>query len=108
MVEIEVCEDSPKERGPDLKAARRIDATGKDSWRPKPGHHSGALRSDGSRVGREDKMGGGRRFRNRGGKHRGYYKENANHGRFRQTPGKSHADYGPSAAWYKHRAAQRR
>ena len=53
-----------------------------------------ALRSDGSRVGREDKMGGGRRFRNRGGKHRGYYKENANHGRFRQTPGKSHADYG--------------
>ena len=51
MAEIDVCEDSPKERGRDLKAARRIDAKGKDSWRPKPGHHSGALRSDGSRVG---------------------------------------------------------
>ena len=51
MAEIDVCEGSPKERGRDLRAARRIDAKGKDSWRPKPGHHSGALRSDGSRVG---------------------------------------------------------
>ena len=52
-------------------------------------------------------MGGGRRFRNRGGKHRAYYAEKAKQGRVRLTPGKSHPDYAASAAWHKDRAAKR-
>ena len=62
--EIVVCDDSTAARGRDLKA-RRIDADAKghdegrrqgqglveDSWRPRPGHHSGALFPGGSRPG---------------------------------------------------------
>ena len=57
------CDDSTAPRGRAPKARRidadakgsdegkRFDANGKDLWRPRPGHHSAALRSDGSRVG---------------------------------------------------------
>ena len=62
--EIVVCDDSAAARGRDLKA-RRIDADAKghdegrrqgqglveDSWRPRLGHHSGALRHEQSRFG---------------------------------------------------------
>ena len=56
----------------------------------------------------EGKMGGGRRFKNRCGKHRAHFKEKAKQGRIRQTPGKRHPEYTASAAWHKERAAQRR
>ena len=52
-------------------------------------------------------MGGGRRFRNRGGKHRAYYKEKAKQGNIRPSPGKIHPDYAASAAWHQDRAAKR-
>ena len=52
-------------------------------------------------------MGGGRRFRNRGGKHRAYYKEKAKQEKNRPTPGKSHPGYAAPAAWHKDRAANR-
>ena len=50
-------------------------------------------------------MGGGRRFRNRGGRYRVYFKEKAMRGEIRPTPGKSHPGYAASAAWHKDRAA---
>ena len=70
-----------------------------------PGQKPGLWRGQAYRPGT---TGGGRRFRNRGGKHRAYYAEKAKQGRVRQTPGKSHPDYAASAAWHKERAAQRR
>ena len=65
----------------------------------KPGFWRGHAFCDG-------KMGGGRRFGNRGGKNREYFREKFRQGKLQPTPGKGHPGYAASAAWHKDHAGK--
>ena len=69
----------------------------------KPGEKPGFWRGQAWREGR---MGGGKRFGNRGGRHRLWYKDQARRGKLRPTPGKLHSDYAASRAWHNDRAGK--
>ena len=69
----------------------------------KPGEKPGFWRGQAWREGR---MGGGKRFGNRGGRHRLWYKDQAHRGKLRPTPGKLHPDYAASRAWHNDRAGK--
>ena len=69
----------------------------------KPGEKPGFWRGQ---AWREGHMGGGKRFGNRGGKNREYFKEKFRQGKLKPTPGKGHPSYAASAAWHKDHAGK--